>query len=1284
MKIFISSTFKDLRPERKAAIEGLQTTNITPGAMEFFASEPTYPLELALRTLDESDAVILLIGFRGGSLIPGSSQLTYTAAEFDRATERKKPVFVFIKTEDGSWKNEETDEPLKTALAQFKQNVTSSAVTPGYFENPDKLKFEVVKAIVNWSALGRPGARKTFATLEDYFPKPKKESLFDYEQTLRGRSVESTALDSFLKTDDKQLLVVSGRGGIGKSKFIKHWASTVTDRSILLLSDAGAWHEESDKEIPLSPVVIVADDAHRSNELPQLLACVKQLSESRQIKLILTTRPSGMWRLNSAVARIFDPSQVTRLALESLTQTDVQALAEEMLGASHKMVVPALVQLSWDTPLVTVIGGRLIARGEIAPELLSNEEVFRRAVFDKFVEEYEKNLPQSPVEWSSLLPLIAALGPIRPRLDQFKMLAEQFLKKRADEILQAIDILEVHGLLLRGGNLVRIAPDVLADYLLERACVNAKGEPTEYATVVFAHFGSAFLSNILSNLGELDWRIGHKYPSTSLLEDAWKQVTEAFQQADASGRVHLLKSLKEAAVFQPERTVKVIRFAVEHEATPLEQYGFVTSQQDVLTELPVLMQQVAYHFQYLDEMVRTLSKLAQQDTRRPNQYPDHASRIIKSLAAYGRYKPVRFNERMAEVAATIAKEPTAFDAEFTPLDVANELLAKEGEYSESEGYTIHLGCFALHYPVIRPVRRKALVLLGECMSSTNPKAVKAALKVVEHVLGDFLPSFGRSLTEDEVKWQDEEQIEVLEMLKNRIARPASIALQREILRIVRFVQARVSKSVAEKAASVVANIPQIDEMVIFDALCTNYWDRDHEHGDDIQAAEQVHLERVRGAAERFQRLYPEPQTQIEQLIVNLAVAREYQIDAKQSSTSFVNVLCENDEFVDELSAYLLSGHEPEIGHLMWCVLLALRNKLPEKYEFTALSAATHPNRDVAIAAANLATSGMNPEKLADQDAHVLAKLVMHPDSWVRRASLWPLARLGTNPRHRQEAVNLLLKVDIGEDAQAADNLFRAFSDRGIDMSSLSETEVAGFLSKFVPISKLDNFWIERFLRWAAEVYPTLVFDFVLKRLDRDRLLREQSESGSDYQPVPFSSLHSTFAGVQKTKEYATMLAAVRDRMSDDDIMQRFWLQNLFWSIGTLDDTTLHCLDEWLHSGDPNRVEAILSLAGKGPANIALSKPVFAVHAIECSAESNNELADAALGTFTLNAFQGTLTGNPGEPPPRLVSTKARAEKLRSQYESSRSGMKLFDAIAKHADETIERLRIDDEEFRFKN
>ena len=114
MRIFVSSTFKDLRPERESAQDGCAGRNGSLG-MELFVSEPSKPLDVCLEQVQLSDAVILIIGFMAGSLIPESPELTYTRAEFEFAQRLGRPVFAFFKTEGGVSVNKETDADKKKA-----------------------------------------------------------------------------------------------------------------------------------------------------------------------------------------------------------------------------------------------------------------------------------------------------------------------------------------------------------------------------------------------------------------------------------------------------------------------------------------------------------------------------------------------------------------------------------------------------------------------------------------------------------------------------------------------------------------------------------------------------------------------------------------------------------------------------------------------------------------------------------------------------------------------------------------------------------------------------------------------------------------------------------------------------------------------------------------------------------------------------------------------------------------------------------------------------------------
>jgi hypothetical protein len=94
--------------------------------MELFVSEPSSPLDVCLRELRLSDAVVPIIGFYTGSLIPEAHGLTYTGAEFQLAQQLSRPVFAFFKTDGGKPLNKETDAEKQKALDDFRGAVRAA------------------------------------------------------------------------------------------------------------------------------------------------------------------------------------------------------------------------------------------------------------------------------------------------------------------------------------------------------------------------------------------------------------------------------------------------------------------------------------------------------------------------------------------------------------------------------------------------------------------------------------------------------------------------------------------------------------------------------------------------------------------------------------------------------------------------------------------------------------------------------------------------------------------------------------------------------------------------------------------------------------------------------------------------------------------------------------------------------------------------------------------------------------------------------------------------------
>jgi hypothetical protein len=1286
MRIFISSTFRDLRAERDAAVEALRRRELIPWGMELFVSEPSTPLQVALDELQMSDAVVLIIGFRAGSLTPDNPTLTYTAAEFRQAQELGKPIFVFLKTDAGSWRNEETTPVLKEALDKFKQTVVDSEITPAYFDTPDRLQIELLLAIEKWNAQGRSGARLVFTTINEFFapyasPTPR---LFDFNQTLRGRESETEALNQFL-TAPQIVGVLTGRGGIGKSKLLLDWTRGLNGTKVLYVKEDGDWHAEAAKEIPAGDVVIIADDAHRLSFLDKLLVTIRNLQEHRRVKLVLGTRPSGMGSIDAALTVRFDPSEIQRFRqLERVGHRDVVDLAAESLGLGHIQYARALAAVSADTPLVTVVGGRLVARGDIPPALLANEEDFRRQVFDRFSAEYERLLPVGPVNWRNLLNVIAALSPIAPAEKKFLEPAAEILHVRPDEIVAAIDQLERNGLLLRGGRLVRIVPDLLSDYLLEGACLTAVGDSTGFADVVFQRFPSEFLSRLLRNLGELDWRITQRNPDqgSRLLDQIWAEIGRSFDASDAGNRVQLLKGLDQAALFQPARVMRLIRRAMATEAsTTVVLADWKITQDHVIREIPPLLRAIALHPDYFEEAASILWQLAQRDSRPPNQYPEHAQRALKDLAQYGRYKPVVINERIANLAGRIGEQPDAFAGSFTPLDIGDKLLAKEGEFTESEGFTIRFGGFALNYPATRPIREKALRLVGSCLNSENAKAARRATESLARVLSGFLPAIVRQATPEEIAWQNEERLAALQMIETQLRREERVPIIRQIRSVLRRARPRIDNApVAERIDAILASLPVFDDLVIFDAFSTGEWELDPEF-DTIEAASQARREFLLRGVKLFRQKFPTPCEQVNALVKMVKDAESSGSQLDGSCYDFIDELCADPAVRDEFLAYVQGETHPLLAQMISVPLRRLRAIDTARYREVGVKAAGDRNMLVAYGTANAVSYGPSLTAPIAEDVAILTALVSHADSAVRHLTFTGIRRLGAHPLYERDAVKLLINSDIGDDPRMADEMCAVVDYAGISLEHLSESEVRALLQKVVATKEIHNHHVGRFLAWVGQHHPLALCEFVLRRLDRYAEIEKAGDSTRGYAPVPHHLFGDAFHALQGTPHYHNFLIQVRDRFVSLT-QQRYWLRELFWSIGTLDIPTLGAIDELLHSGDAEQLRAAIGLIEGAPPELALIRPAFAVHVVEECERAGRETGEDATSAIIGNAHIGGFQRAPGQPSPKYLTMRDRSAALRATFPPDSCGRRLFQGLYDSAVSALERERMDDEQVEF--
>ena len=137
-RVFLSSTWEDLQPERQEVHEALdRMRDATFVGMEYFGSRPETPREISLTEVERSTIYVGILAHRYGSGI--------TEAEYRRARELGLPCFIYIKRDDVPVKPAYVErDPERTArLEAFRKDIKTHH-TISTFESPDDLAGQIV------------------------------------------------------------------------------------------------------------------------------------------------------------------------------------------------------------------------------------------------------------------------------------------------------------------------------------------------------------------------------------------------------------------------------------------------------------------------------------------------------------------------------------------------------------------------------------------------------------------------------------------------------------------------------------------------------------------------------------------------------------------------------------------------------------------------------------------------------------------------------------------------------------------------------------------------------------------------------------------------------------------------------------------------------------------------------------------------------------------------------------------------------------------------------------
>ena len=145
-KVYISSTFKDLKEQREIAARAVRALGLQTVAMEDYTSTEQKPVDKCLSDVKSCDIYIGIFGFRYGH-IPAGHDKSITQLEYEAAGEARIPRLIFLIDDDAPWPRSMIDKP-STKIDQFRDFLQKRhLITP--LKNVAELGFKVTAALSN-------------------------------------------------------------------------------------------------------------------------------------------------------------------------------------------------------------------------------------------------------------------------------------------------------------------------------------------------------------------------------------------------------------------------------------------------------------------------------------------------------------------------------------------------------------------------------------------------------------------------------------------------------------------------------------------------------------------------------------------------------------------------------------------------------------------------------------------------------------------------------------------------------------------------------------------------------------------------------------------------------------------------------------------------------------------------------------------------------------------------------------------------------------------------------
>src|SRR5215510_8006545 len=363
-RIFVSSTWLDLQPERQAVEDAINRMNAGKFVgMEYFGSRPETTEGTSLDEVDRTDIYVGIIGGRYGSGI--------TEKEYRRARERDLPCFIFFKDDRVVTAEGRDKEAEKTKLLDvFKRELSKNHIIATPFTTPTELAICIRDDLYRWfdrrraDDLARAAAGDIVTTRDDRRsvrlqvgaaeggmvydgvatqPRPRPTPVRPSVRPFRGLLDRAAESEAALRTLPEPAPVeFYGQSGIGKTALLRHLAYNTPDGHF---PDGMIYRDQVGRQPSADLLQFLFDSLYESErdykpreaELLNLLRGKRALVllddvdlPRDEIERTLNAAPECAFLLSSEERHIFGEGRALRL--QGLPDPEATQLLERELG----------------------------------------------------------------------------------------------------------------------------------------------------------------------------------------------------------------------------------------------------------------------------------------------------------------------------------------------------------------------------------------------------------------------------------------------------------------------------------------------------------------------------------------------------------------------------------------------------------------------------------------------------------------------------------------------------------------------------------------------------------------------------------------------------------------------------------------------------------------------------------------------------------------------------------------------------------------------------------------